>query len=131
MEATNEQVIKAMINNWAKAVRAKDIENILAHHSPDILLFDVPEPLQSKGIEAYRLSWEQVFYNWYGNDGQFEVTELEVIAGDNVAFCHGIINCSGTEKGQKVHIKVRLTIGLKKIDGEWLITHEHHSEAAK
>jgi ketosteroid isomerase-like protein len=72
-----------------------------------------------------------VFYDWYGDDGQFEVTELKVTADNDVAFCHGIINCSGTERGQKVHIKVRLTVGLKKINGQWTITHEHHSEAAK
>lgn len=132
MEATNEQLIKGIIDNWAKAVRAKDIPAILAHHSPDILLFDVPEPLvQSKGIDAYKVSWEQVFYNWYGDDGQFEVTELSITAGNEVAFCTGIINCAGTDQGQKVHIKVRLTIGLKKINCQWIITHEHHSEAAK
>ena len=132
MEASNKQLIKEIIDNWAKAVRAKDIPAILAHHSPDILLFDVPEPLvQSKGIDAYRISWEQVFYNWYGDDGGFDVTELNITAGDDVAFCTGIINCSGTDKGQKVHIKVRLTVGLRKIDGRWIITHEHHSEAAK
>ena len=132
MEATNDQLINTIITNWAKAVRAKDIPGILAHHSPDILLFDVPDPVvQSKGIDAYRLSWEQVFYPWYGDDGQFEVTELSITAGNDVAFCTGIINCSGTEKGQKVHIKVRLTIGLRKMGGQWIITHEHHSEAAK
>ena len=79
MEATNESLIKDIIENWAKAVRARDIETILAHHSPDILLFDVPDPIvQSKGIDAYRESWEQTFYNWYGDDGQFEVTELSI-----------------------------------------------------
>jgi ketosteroid isomerase-like protein len=131
METTNEQLIKGIIDNWAKAVRAKDIPGILAHHSTDILLFDVPKPVQSKGIGAYRLSWEQVFYDWHGDDGQFGVTELNITAGNDVAFCHGIINCSGVEKGQKVSIKVRLTIGLKKISNQWIITHEHHSEAAK
>jgi uncharacterized protein (TIGR02246 family) len=132
MEATNESLIKEIIENWAKAVRARDIEAILIYHSPDILLFDVPGPIvQSKGIEAYRESWEQTFYSWYGDDGQFEVTELNITAGDDVAFCTGIINCSGTENGNKVSIKVRLTVGLKKINGQWIIMHEHHSEAAK
>jgi len=132
MEATNEQLIRDIIDNWAKAVRAKDIDGILAHHSPNILLFDVPDPVvQSKGIDAYRESWEQVFYSWYGDDGGFEVTELNITAGNDIAFATGIIHCSGTDKGIKVHIKVRLTIGLKRIDGQWVIVHEHHSEAAK
>ena len=38
METTNEQLIKKIIDNWAKAVRAKDIQGILAHHSSNVLL---------------------------------------------------------------------------------------------
>jgi ketosteroid isomerase-like protein len=132
MEATNEQLIRQIIENWAIAVRAKDIPGILAHHSEDILLFDVPDPIvQSKGIEAYRESWEHTFYSWYGNHGQFEVTELDITASEDVAFATGIINCAGTADGKKVSIKVRLTMGLKKINSQWIIVHEHHSEAAK
>src|ERR1700759_2257585 len=111
MEATNDQLINTIITNWAKAVRAKDIPGILAHHSPDILLFDVPDPVvQSKGIDAYRVSWDDVFYTWYGEHGQFEVTELNVTAGEHVAFATGIINCSGTVNGEKVSIKVPLQL---------------------
>lgn len=128
---SNEIQITQLIDNWAKAVRAKDIHKVLAHHSDDILLFDVPEPYQSKGIDAYRASWEDLFFPSNGDDGQFDVTELQVTAGEDIAFCHGIVNCRCTENGERVSIKVRLTVGLKKIAGEWVIMHEHHSEAAK
>jgi ketosteroid isomerase-like protein len=127
----NQLLIRKIIENWAKAVRARDIDGIMAHHAPDILLFDVPEPFQSRGFEAYQLSWKKQFFPWYGDDGQFDVTELNITAGEDVAFCTGIINCSGNGSGQKADLTVRLTIGLKKINGEWIITHEHHSEAAK
>ncbi|HEX3384798.1 MAG TPA: nuclear transport factor 2 family protein [Mucilaginibacter sp.] len=127
----NEQQIKALVDNWAKAVRAKDITGILADHSADILLFDVPEPFQSKGIDAYRISWEDVFFPWYGDDGNFEVNDLQVTAGTDAAFCTGIISCSGTTDGEKVSLKVRLTIGLVKTGGRWIVKHEHHSEVSK
>jgi len=127
----NEQQIRNLVNNWAKAVRAKDITGILAHHSPDILLFDVPEPFLSKGIDAYRISWEEVFFPWYGNDGNFEVNDLQITAGTDTAFCTGIISCSGTTDGEKVSLKVRLTIGLAKSNGHWTVIHEHHSEVSK
>ena len=131
METNNETLIARLIDTWAKAVRAKDISTILAHHAPDILMFDVPEPVQLKGIDAYRSSWVDLFFHYYGDDDKFEVTELNVTAGEDVAFATAIVNCSSTHKGEKIYITVRLTIGLKKINGQWIIMHEHHSEAAK
>jgi uncharacterized protein (TIGR02246 family) len=127
----NESQIIELIGNWAQAVREKDIDGVLAFHSDNILLFDVPEPLQSKGIDNYRKSWVDQFFPWYGDNGQFELSEIEVTAGEDVAFCHGIIECSGTANGKKVSYKIRLTVCLKKRDEQWIIEHEHHSEAVK
>lgn len=120
--------IEELVHAWARAVRATDIDGILAHHSRDILLFDVVPPLQSKGIEAYRRSWE-VFFPWFKDRGAFEVHDLEVTAGSDVGYCHGLIRCAGTEPGGRhVDLEVRLTICLRKVDGQWTVTHEHHSE---
>jgi ketosteroid isomerase-like protein len=128
---TNKSQVIEIIGNWAKAVREKNIEGVLASHSANILLFDVPEPLQSKGIDNYRKSWVEQFFPWYGDDGQFELNELEVTAGEDLAFCTSIVNCSGKQNEHKVRYKIRLTICLKKINGQWVIQHEHHSEASK
>ena len=57
----DEVAVKELIENWAKAVRAKDYSGILAHHAPDIVMFDVPPPLESTGIEAYRKTWDLFF----------------------------------------------------------------------
>jgi ketosteroid isomerase-like protein len=81
------------------------MDGILAHHAPDIVVFDVPPPVQSQGIDAYRTSWEQ-FFPWFGNSGVFELSELHITAGGDVAFCHGLIRCSGTESsGERVELK--------------------------
>ena len=125
---TNEAQIRQLMQHWAKAVQAKDIQSVLAHHSNDILMFDVVFPLQSRGIDLYRDSWVKDVFPWFVDDGKFELTELEITAGDTVAFCTGIINCSGTENGKKVSYKLRLTTGLKNIDGQWTVTHQHFSE---
>jgi uncharacterized protein (TIGR02246 family) len=125
---TDEGHIRELIEAWAKSVRGKDIDGILAHHAPDIVLFDVPPPVQLRGIDAYRKSWDQ-FFPWFGDSGVFEISELEITAGDDVAFGHGLIRCGGTEaNGNKVELVVRLTVGYQKINGQWTVTHEHHSE---
>jgi uncharacterized protein (TIGR02246 family) len=127
-KTTDEAQIRELIETWAKSVRAKDIDGIIANHAPDILLFDVPPPVQSQGINEYRKSWEQ-FFPWFGDSRIFEISELSITAGDDVAFCHGLIRCAGTEtSGDKVTLVVRLTVCYCKIDGQWTVTHEHHSE---
>ena len=51
---SNEAQIRGLIEAWAKAVRDRDIDAILAHHSGDMVMYDVPAPFQSTGIDAYR-----------------------------------------------------------------------------
>ena len=122
----NEADIRAIIENWAKAVRNKDIESILAHHSEDIVMYDVPKPFQSVGIDAYRKTWD-TFYA-YTKLGVFDIQELKVIADENVAFCFGRMKCADKSNSvEYVDLNFRLTVGLKKINNQWTIIHEHHS----
>jgi uncharacterized protein (TIGR02246 family) len=124
---SNENQIHSLVENWAKAVREKDIDGILAHHTDDIVMFDVPPPFQSKGIAAYRKTWD-TFYAWAKDSGVFDILEMEVMAGSNVAFCYASMRCAGySDSGKREELKFRLTIGLKKIDDQWMIAHEHHS----
>jgi len=67
--AANKVQIRRLVNDWAKAVRAKDIDGALSHHARDMVMFDVPFPLQSRGIKAYRKTWELFFENVAGGGG--------------------------------------------------------------
>jgi ketosteroid isomerase-like protein len=120
---TADSQIKALIEAWADAVRRHDIFGILAHHEQDIVMFDVPPPLQSKGMNEYKKTWD-LFFRYHHPSQAFDVEELAITAGEDVAFAVAIMRCgAGTAGG----FLFRLTIGLRKIDGDWRITHEHHS----
>jgi uncharacterized protein (TIGR02246 family) len=121
-----QEEVRSLIERWAKAVREEDLDGILASHSPDMLMFDIPAPTQSKGIGAYKKTWD-VFFPWFKGSGVFDLSELDVTAGDDVAFATGLIHCRGSEKGKPEELSVRLTVGLRKIDGRWTVMHEHHS----
>ncbi len=58
------------------------MDGALANHTDDIVMFDVPMPLQSKGIEQYKKTWELFFEHSPGGPRAFDVTELRVVAGD-------------------------------------------------
>jgi len=123
----DEIEIRNLVENWASAVRRKDLAAILLHHSPNMLMFDVPPPLESNGLEAYKRTWE-LFFSWAHDPVVFDVREMSMTAGDDVAFVTALMRCAGTEgKGEDIELDFRLTIGLRKIDNQWIVMHEHHS----
>jgi ketosteroid isomerase-like protein len=127
-----ENQIKAMIEAWADAVRRHDLSAVLAHHDKDIVMFDVPPPLQSRGMDAYKKTWD-LFFRYHKPSQAFDIEELAITAGEDVAFAVAIIRCgSGTSSGspEPGGFPFRLTIGLRNVGGNWLITHEHHSVPA-
>lgn len=114
--------ITALIRRWESAIQAGNMEAILADHAEDIVMFDVPEPLQSLGLRAYRETWE-LFYDYAAPAPDlFAIEDLRVTAGEDVAFATGLLRIGGSR--QPV---CRLTLGLVKRDDRWWITHEHHS----
>jgi ketosteroid isomerase-like protein len=124
---TAERQIRALIETWADAVRRHDIPGILAHHEHDIVMFDLPPPLQSKGMEEYRKTWD-LFFKYHKPSQAFDIEELTISADEDVAFAFAVMRCgAGSKPGGFLF---RLTIGLRRIDGDWRVTHEHHSVPA-
>jgi uncharacterized protein (TIGR02246 family) len=125
--ANDEVAIRNLVENWTSAVRRKDLDGILRNHAPGMLMFDVPPPLQSKGIEAYKKTWD-LFFSWARDPVIFDVSEMNITAGNDVAFVTALMRCAGTEvNGEDIELDFRLTIGLRKIDNQWMVMHEHHS----
>lgn len=118
-QSSDETHVRTLVDDWANAVRAHDVAGAIAHHADDIVMFDAPVPLQAHGIDEYRKTWELFFANSPGGPGSFEVTELHISAGETVAYCHAILRILDS--------KARLTIGMRKVNGQWLFAHEHHS----
>jgi uncharacterized protein (TIGR02246 family) len=122
--------IRALIDRWAEAVRDHDYERILADHDDELVMFDVPPPFCSRGLAEYRGTWD-LFFEGHSRSDAFDVVELDVVAGDDVAFAVAMMRCGGMhDKRESYLLDFRLTIGLRKIDGRWRIVHEHHSVPA-
>jgi|SRR6185437_10355236 uncharacterized protein (TIGR02246 family) len=126
----DQAAVRNLIEAWADAVRRKDYAGILRGHSPDFVMFDVPPPFRSVGLEAYRKTWD-LFFSWSSEPVPFEIQEMEVTAGADVAFAVATMGCAGPNSdGKPEPLDFRLTVCLKKIDGRWMIVHEHHSVPA-
>jgi uncharacterized protein (TIGR02246 family) len=123
----DEAEIRALIDRWAKAVHAGDIDNVLADHTDDVVMFDVPPPNEVRGMDAYRETWPP-FFDYQRQGAVFDIVSLEVTAGTDVAFAHALLRC-GTEEGflRDPDNRLRLTLGLRKRNDRWAVAHEHHS----
>jgi uncharacterized protein (TIGR02246 family) len=124
----NATQIRRLIENWADAVHRGDLAAVLADHSDDIVMFDVPPPDDGvRGIAAYRETWPP-FFTWQTGGATFEVVDLEVVSGADVAFAYALLRC-GTpdEHAEHPERRLRITFGLQRRDGAWQVRHEHHS----
>jgi uncharacterized protein (TIGR02246 family) len=124
----DDAAVRDLIERWARAVHAGDLDAVLVDHASDIVMFDVPPPDDGvRGIVAYRSTWPP-FFEWQREGATFEIVDLDVTAGDDVAFARALLRCgTPTELEEDPGRRLRLTIGLRKDDGRWVVTHEHHS----
>ena len=79
MPQTNESAVRDLLERWAAAVRAKNMSEVLANHSPDFRMFDVPPPFESRGLAAYEDTW-RLFYSNQPDPVAFDIKWLEVVA---------------------------------------------------
>ena len=126
-KSIEEAEIRKLMDDQAKAVRAKDIAGSMSNYAPDIVSFDVVNPLQKIGLDACRKRAEDWFASFEGPIG-YEIRDLSITTGDDAAFCHGLnrVNATRTDGG-KIDMWWRSTVCYRKIDGKWMITHEHSS----
>jgi uncharacterized protein (TIGR02246 family) len=121
--------IKALEDRFIAAVTAKDLDAIMKVYVPDqtLFVFDVEPPRQYVGAAAYRKDW-QAFLDSFNGAITFELTDLDIATDDNLAYSHSIQRVAGTDKqGKKLDLTVRVTDVYKKINGNWLVIHEHVS----
>ncbi|WBB78609.1 SgcJ/EcaC family oxidoreductase [Micromonospora sp. WMMD882] len=125
---SNEEQIRALIERWAEAVRRGDLPAVLADHADDIVMYDVPPPYAGvRGLDAYRETWPP-FFEWQRQGASFEIESLDVTAGDDVAFAYALLRCgTATDFADDPDHRLRLTLGLRRDGGRWVVTHEHHS----
>ncbi|HYP26481.1 MAG TPA: nuclear transport factor 2 family protein [Blastocatellia bacterium] len=126
---TNEEtLIRTLRGELTEAIRAKDADGVISHFATETTMFVLAPPLQFKGNEGPGENGIKEWFSSFRGPIQYEIRDLKITAGDDVAFCHSLNRISGTRsEGGETDIWVRETLGLRKIDGVWKITHQHQS----
>lgn len=134
--ADDETEIRELLADMDAGFRAKDAGRITAPYSPDIVIYDLAPPLRTRRGEPSDIGGGrkqdmttaegvQVWLDGFGDAPfEYETRDLEVAAGGDVAFAHGLARMGA----QGVFsMWLRVTIGLRKAGGRWQITHFHGS----
>ena len=122
-----EARLSELTNSWVAALRAKDVDALMSHYEPDVLLYDLAPPLRYSGADAYRKNWDEWFASFQGPVG-YEIHNLSVSVGNDIAFSTSINRISGARTtGEQTDVWVRATVCYRKRDNQWWVAHEHIS----
>ena len=120
--------IEALYQQYLKAFNAKDVNGIMACYSPkDLFVFDAVPPREYPSWDSYKKDWEGLMAAFPGPIN-YTMSELNINVVASVAYAHNIQTGYFTDKnGTRFDAIVRVTDVFRKINGKWLIVHEHVS----
>jgi len=125
--SNEETKLQELVALYAQAVRARDVETLAGFYAKDVVTFDAVGPLQRRGVEAVRKRAEEWLAQFQGPLG-YEIRELrlDVAENEDIAFSSSLNAVDGrTRDGQEIKMWIRVTVGYRKLAGEWRIDHEH------
>ena len=122
------QEIREVIEGRAARLAAGDVKGFLAHSAPEVVSYSLAPPLGER-VDGNDPAPLERWLATFEAPPRREVTELEITADGAVAFATSIDSMSATPKGttDAFTLWYRVTLGLRRIDGRWLVTHEHES----
>ncbi|GAA4535567.1 YybH family protein [Amycolatopsis samaneae] len=123
----DEAELRQHVGRIVEGIRAKDLEGLKRLYTADVVSFDVEPPLQHVGIAAKLENWVNAFRLF--EEVAYEVRDLHLTVGDEVAFGHCFGRLSGTLRNGTTTrgMWVRGTFGFRKTGDGWLIAHDQVS----
>lgn len=119
--------IRQLIEAHTHAICAKDLERIMAHYAPEIVIFDMKPPLALNGIDACRQMWETSLPYMPTISGM-EQQEVETVVSDDLAVAHWISRFTGLDPDHPAaKMWLRITAACQRHQDGWQIIHEHVS----
>ena len=128
-----EALIRQRVEELVKALNAKDIESVISLFAPNIVSFDIAPQfgaLRYVGADNKRRAWQEAFATFTGPFA-YEVHDLDVTTHGELAFVHSLNHVNATlASGHITDMWLRWTACFRRIDGVWLVVHDHASVPA-
>jgi uncharacterized protein (TIGR02246 family) len=115
-----EQVDQA----WVKAIKAQDVEAVMALYAPDAVAY-FPDG-DFKGKQAIRKSWTDFLATFTVKDAT-STGSYETIGDTSLGHGHWTLTVVPKAGGDAIPMKGRASVVTKKIGGKWLYVVDHAS----
>jgi uncharacterized protein (TIGR02246 family) len=122
--SSDRKEVEALFQQLVAAHAAHDADAIVSAYAPDAVIYDLSPPLGRRGINR------EIIVSWLSSwDGpiRIDARDVELTISGDVAFSSGLNRMRGRQNGEDQDIWFRTTMCLRKIDGRWLIVHDHSS----
>ena len=119
--------IRGVIGELEAAMRVGDANAVVALYAPDAVKYDLAPPLRHTGAEVHDADGLQSWFDGFGGSVGYEVSELAVTTGADVAFAHSLNKMYDPSPEGRFELWFRATYCLVRTDGRWLLAHEHTS----
>lgn len=128
MDSEDEAEIRRQRELWKAAFEAGDVDRIMSFYAPadQIVAFDIMPPLEFDGWDDYRSNWVD-FLGQFDGAPSIETRDMAIACSGDVAFVRCLTRLGGVMQGKPVDIWTRETNGMRKIEGTWLVVHDHVS----
>src|SRR5262245_14307286 len=91
---SDEAAVRQRIDTLAEAIHNKNLDALMTHYAPDVVVYDLQPPLDVRGINAYRKNFERWFASMSGRIN-YEMLDLRISANESTAFCHCLSHVTG------------------------------------
>lgn len=125
MPDDDKTLIRRLVEKKAAALRARDPEAMVSAYAADASIFSLAPPLRQPG-DARDPEPVARWLATFTGPMDLEIRDLDVHVAGDVAFGTAFA-CLTATAGETFSLWHRLTLGLRKIDGEWRVVHEHES----
>lgn len=124
----DEVAVRALIERRADALRNKSAAETMATQTADYVQYPLTAALEYAGAKAMtEADFEAIFAGFEGPIS-YETREVHVTMGDRVAVSRSLAKISASlSTGDAMSMWFRKTLIFEKVDGVWLINHEHES----
>lgn len=128
MANTEEMQIRQQRELWREAVESGDVDKVMSFYvrGDEYIGFDIMPPIHFVGWEACKANWKHFFSLFDGNP-TFEFRNMKITCSGDLAVVHGFTRVKGVMHGNAIDTWARETNCLRKVDGEWLLIHDHVS----
>lgn len=125
----DEQQIRQVLKNFFQAVKRGDLDEIMSFYADDVMSFDCPPPLVFHGKKEIRKSWEKYFTTQFELPIEHEIQDDHILLNQDLAVFYAVTHINGVFKETKESVEswLRQTYCFKKLNGQWLIVHDHSS----